>query len=270
MAAVKFGGGWFLGLLCSGACIMANRYKTARYHRWVLVLVVAALAPLLSSPVYATLISTDTANAMPGWYGTLPIQFTEELAAGNVFVDASVDYAVYSPGKFNASFPGMDPSNGTQYVYRFQLHDAADSGDYLRKLSVGLVDINSAAGWFCTWIEPGPIYPSGGVAPSASQVGFVGTPPTSVNWGFKTSTGMVTAGNDSKMLIFTSSFAPTFQSATINSRSTVGWWTDDGGNQYNWWQGQLPSPVPEPATLFSLLVAGAIFSGYRVLRRKKS
>ena len=51
----------------------------------------------------------------------------------------------------------------------------APVSDYMKKLTVGLVDITSVTGWFCTWIEPGPLYPSGGVAPSGTQVGFVGT-----------------------------------------------------------------------------------------------
>jgi hypothetical protein len=250
---------------------MATRNKAARpYHGGLfliaLTLTVSALS--FSIPAHATLITEDTANAMPGWYATLPVQFTEELTSGNVFVDASVDYAVYAPGDFNLSFPGKDPSNGLQYVYRYQLHNASDSGDFLKKLSVGLVDITSAQGWFCTWVDPGPIYPDGGVVPPT--IGFVGTPPTSVNWAYKTSSGFITAGHDSKMLIFTSPFPPTYASATITSRNTVGWYVDDQGHQFNWWRGELPSPVPEPATLISLFVAGVVFSGYCVLRRKKS
>jgi hypothetical protein len=264
-----YDGGWFFGLLRGGACIMATRKQAERLqHGGLFIIVLAALALSCSTAVHATLIDADTTNAMPGWYGTLPVQFTEELKSGNVVVDASIDYAVYAPGKFDLSFPGKDPSNGLQYVYRYQLHDAADSGDYLKKLSVGLVDISSAAGWFCTSVDPGPIYPAGGLAPPT--IGIVGAPPTSVNWAYKASTGLLTAGGDSTMLVFTSPFAPTLQSATITSSSTVGWWIDDKGNQYNWWQGRLPSSVPEPASLFLLLAAGAVFSGYRVLRCKKS
>jgi hypothetical protein len=247
---------------------MATRNKAAwPYHGGLFLIALTVSALSFSVPAYATLIAEDTANAMPGWYATLPVQFTEELTGGNVFVDASVDYAVYAPGDFNLSFPGKDPSGGLQYVYRYQLHNASGSGDFLKKMTIGLVDITSAEGWFCTWVDPEPIYTGGGIVPPT--IGFVGSPPTSVNWAYKSSSGFITAGEKSKMLIFTSPFPPTYGSATINSRNTVNWYMDDQGHQFNWWKGQLPSPVPEPATFVSLFVAGVLFFGYRVLRRKK-
>ena len=61
------------------------------------------------------------------------------------------------------------------------------------------------------------------------------------------------------MLIFTSPYGPT-------SAARDG----SGAEHSNWWQGELPSPVPEPATLVGLLTAGLMFVAYRSLRRKKS
>jgi hypothetical protein len=245
---------------------MAIRRKRGWFCTGVLASASVAIVLSLSTAARAELVAADTANAMAGWYGTKTVQFFEE--SNSKYVDGSVDYAVYAPGQFNLSFPGEDPSGGTQYVYRFQLYNASTSEDYLKKLTVGLVNISSAAGWFCTWVEPGPLYAAGGVTPSSSQVGFVGTPPTSVNWGYKSS-APVTAGNYSKMLIFTSAYGPTLQSATIYSTSTIQHWVDGGGSQYNWWEGTLPSPaVPEPSTLFSLLVSAGLFVIYRRFRCK--
>jgi len=224
----------------------------------------------LSSLAHAELMSTDTVNAIPGWYANEPIHFTED--SNEEVVDGSIDYAVYAPGNFNLSFPGQDPSGGSEYVYRYQLHNnAGTSTDYMKKLTVGLVGlvaITDAAN--CEWIEPntGP-YPSGGVAPSASQVGIIGDPPTSAIWGYKAS-APISPGSDSKMLIFTSPYSPTFQVASVLSQSLINHRVDNGGNQYNWWEGQLPSPdpVPEPSSLFCLLASAGFFIVYRVLRRK--
>jgi len=219
-----------------------------------------------STPAHAELIASDTAHAIPGWFATEDIHFIEQ-SLGKI-VDGSIDYAVYAPGNFNLSFPGQDPSGGTQYVYRYQLHNnAGTSTDNMLELTVGLVGITNAAN--CEWIEPtsGP-YLNVGVAPSSSQVGLVGgPPPTSANWGYKASAA-ITPGNYSKMLIFTSPYGPTFQSATVLSQSTDAHGVDNLGNQYNSWEGLAPSPVPEPSSFFSFLAIGGSFIVYRVLRRK--
>ena len=102
-----------------------------------------------------------------------PIQFAE--SNGNN-VDGSIDYAVYAPGQFDLSFPGEDPSHGTQYVYRYQLYDSSSptSTDSIRKLSVGLVGVTDAAN--CQYVDTGPLYAGDGVAPTF-QVGLIGRLP---------------------------------------------------------------------------------------------
>lgn len=233
-------------------------------------LAAALIVLVVSLPAVAqgALLSADTQYAMPGWFSTLAVQFQE--TSPNKSVDGSIDYAVYAPGQFQLSFPNKDPSNGTQYVYRFQLYNNTGlNRDYMKKLTIGLVSVSSVTGWFCTSVEPNDPYATGGVAPASNQMTFNGPPYTSVSWGFKSSgSGYVQPGSFSKMLIFTSPYGPTMQSATINSQSTAEHW-ELGGVQHENWHGYLPSPgVPEPATLSSLLVAGGLFVVYRVLRRK--
>jgi hypothetical protein len=245
---------------------MATCDKRGRFCGGVLTFALMVLAASFSSQARAGLVAADTANAMPGWYGTSIIQFIEETSPEK-FVDGSVDFAVYAPGQFNLSFPGQDPSGGTRYVYRYQLYNnSGTSEDYLKTLTVGLVGVTNAAN--CKWIDPGDLYQgSGGVIPTL-QVALIGTPnPTSAVWKYKASSP-IGPGNYSKMLIFTSPYEPTSRLSTVNSQSTIGHWVDGDGNQYNWWEGMLPSPVPEPTTLFSLFMSGGLFIIYRVLRRK--
>jgi hypothetical protein len=244
---------------------MVTYYGQRERFRWgVLTFALLALTTSFSAPAHAELLSSDTAHAIPGWFDTKIVQFQEE--SNGKFVDGSVDYAVYAPGQFNLSFPGKDPSNGTQYVYRYQLYNnAVTSSDYIKKLTVGLAGITNAAN--CKWIDPDPPYASGGAVPTL-QVALIGTPnPTSAVWSYKASAPL-NPGNYSKMLIFTSPYEPTSRLSTIYSQSTIAHWVDGGGNQYNWWEGQLPSPIPEPTSFCSLLIFGGLFTTYRVLRRK--
>jgi hypothetical protein len=244
-----------------------NERKTGWLHGIVAAFVWLALMVSFSTPALAGLISTDTVHAMPGKFGTEVIQFTEEPSGK--FVDGSIDYAVYAPGDFNLSFPGQDPSGGTQYVYRYQIYNnSGTSNDYMNKLTVALVGLtNLTDAMNCTWIEPGPIYPAGGIAPATSMTGITGNPPDSANWGYKSSSPPINPGSYSKMLIFTSPYEPTFQIASVFSQSTDAHWVDNTGHQYNWWEGQLPSPIPEPSSLLSLLAIGILFSVYRALRK---
>lgn len=228
--------------------------KSRRLFEIGLAFATLALVVLVPVSTRADLISADTANAMPGWYKSVPIQFDE--SSGNN-IDGSIDYAVYAPGQFDLSFPGEDPSNGTQYVYRYQLYNNPSpiSTDSIRKLTVGLVGVTDAAN--CKWVDTGPLYAGDGVAPTL-QVALIGTPdPTSAVWSFKAS-ALLGTSEHSEMLIFTSPYGPTFQPATVLSQSTT-----------EWWQGQVPSPVPEPASLVGLLTSSGILIVYRVLRRKR-
>jgi hypothetical protein len=242
---------------------MATCSTKRRFLPKMAVCVLTAVALSLPTSASATLITADTDNAMPGYYGTKSIHFYEE--SNQMTVDGSIDYAVYAPQQFNVSFPGKDPSNGTQYVYRYQLYNnAATSHDYMLSLTVGLPGFTGDA-TYCKWVEPGPIYPDGGLAPG-SRNKLIGTPPTSALFEYRGSAPLQ-PGNFSKMLIFTSDYPPTYRFASVVSSCSIQRWVDEDGNQYNWWEGQVPSPVPEPASLIGLLVFGACALAYRALSR---
>lgn len=241
---------------------MARDERRPRRRFCLVVLAVGiASAAFLVTPSYATIVAADAANALEGWYGSLPVQFTVDPEKP---VDGSIDYAVYAPGKFNLSFPGQDPSNGARYVYRYQLHnnDVSVSSDYIKKLTIALVGDTQAAN--CMWIEPtsGP-YSIEGFVPDY-RVRLTGSPPTSAIWYYRESSALQ-PGSDSKMLIFTSPYGPTYRLATIGSSSAIGHSVDYLGNQYNQWEGMVPSPVPEPASLCSLLLFGGILAVIRAL-----
>ena len=76
--------------------------KSRRLFEIGLAFATLALVVLVPVSTRADLISADTANAMPGWYKSVPIQFDE--SSGNN-IDGSIDYAVYAPGQFDLSFP---------------------------------------------------------------------------------------------------------------------------------------------------------------------
>lgn len=226
------------------------KHEFQRFCR-VVSIVVIILAAATCTTALGSLIVADTVNAIPGWYGTEIVQFEES----GEFVDGSIDYAVYAPGQFNLSFPGQDPSSGAHYVYRYQLHNnAVTSTDFMKKLSVGLVGITNAAN--CKVIEPGPLYPVTGTIAPTQQVKLIGTPPTSAVWSFKSTDPPVNPGYSSKMLIFTSPNSPTRLAASLYSQATD-----------TWWEGSLPSPIPEPVSLVSLLIFCCCLFAYRVLRR---
>ena len=54
------------------------------------------------------------AAAMPGWSGTLSLSGVGEPTV-------SVEFAVFAPGDFNTALGSGDPSDGSQYVYAYQL-----------------------------------------------------------------------------------------------------------------------------------------------------
>src|SRR5438552_10825429 len=89
------------------------------------ILASAATIMLWSTRVFSAILATDL-NAMAGFHGTT--DFTSNV--GTLFLRAEVDYAVYEPGKFQLTFgPGSDPSNGTQYLYAYELHNTGTVGN---------------------------------------------------------------------------------------------------------------------------------------------
>ena len=239
---------------CAGANTMtANR---SRFKRFFWFYVGVALVSLLLTPgiLHATFISlASDPNAMPDWQGTLNLNGT---GSGGVNIHANIDYAVYAPatepvgGNFNSTFPGQDPSNGSQYVYAYQIFNIGTTGDAkIMSFTVGLDgDIYESPANINNFNNPNlPV----GVNVYSMQ--FTGTPPTSANWNYLISN--IGLGGRSKILMFTSPCPPEWDYASIVGTSVTGA------------TGNLPSPTPEPATLLILGAAGSLFFLFRKFPR---
>ena len=193
-----------------------------------------AVSALLGSAgaAEAGLLSANSGGAIPAFTGT---QLFDNTFSG-FSVSANVDFAVFAPGAFGVAFPGQDPSGGAHHVYAYQIENL---GSDISKLTVGL-DGDEPLGAI------GFISGAGLIDPSASL--YVGAGPTSAAWDFDP--GTLTSGTvnfilyESAILFFTSAAAPELDSATVAAAWSA---THD-----------LPSPLPEPATL-SLLALGAGF-----------
>jgi PEP-CTERM motif len=166
----------------------------------------------------AGLLAANSGGAIPAYTGT---QFFDANFSGFT-VSANVDFAVFAPGAFDAAFPGQDTSGGTDYVYAYQI---ANLDTDITKLTVGL-DGDEPLGVI------GSIADGGSTVPTNSA--YVGAGPTSSAWDF-TGPGALANGSTSDILIFTSAAPPEWDSATVSA---------------SWFSTQdLPSPVPEPASL---------------------
>ena len=215
-----------------------------------------ALLPVLIFPTSAHggLIAGDS-NAMPTWHNTLA--FTGSSAYAPIkYLYADIDYAVYDKGDFNLSFPGLDPSGGTQYVYAYQLFNQSNppSTDLgIGKFTVGVHSGELIQDVWITQIDDPTI-----TTEKSSSPAWGGSPiATSATWLFSGS-NRVSPTYRSKILIFTSAYGPREDSANLLGASG----STAPENQY-----RLPSPIPEPATPLILAIAGGLLLLIRKLRR---
>ena len=201
-----------------------------------------AVSALLGSAgaAEAGLLSANSGGAIPAFTGT---QLFDDTFSG-FSVSANVDFAVFAPGAFGVAFPGQDPSGGADHVYAYQIENL---GPDISKMTVGL-DGDEPLGAI------GFISGAGLIDPSASL--YVGAGPTSAAWDFDPGTltsGTVTVNfilYESAILFFTSDAAPELDSGTVSAA----WFNTH----------DLPSPLPEPATLSLVaLGAGIVFFGKR-------
>jgi hypothetical protein len=177
-------------------------------------------------------------SAMSPWYGSTHL-------AEPFKPDVTIYYAVYTRDAFNLTFGDMDPNNHDSRVYTYQLVNAAVS-PVITKFTVGLDSRASPAG--ITEIND----PDGGSGTASLLPAFAPLSPPygSAVWNY---TPSLAAGGKSKILLFTSSQDPQWLSATVK-----------GNVQAE--SGLVPSPIPEPTSLISLIMAVIFFVLLRPIR----
>lgn len=191
----------------------------------------------------AGILASD-ANALGTWQGTKTFD-TADTFGVSYFV-AEIDYAVYAPGNFAASFTpqtGAEPAV-SDYVYAYQIVSVADGttgSGHVERLSVGLNDGNeqpNVIGYLPT--DPAEVAPS--------DASFA---PNTAGWNFLNPN--VHTGDASMVLYFSSPFGPEWDTATAS------------GTFSTFDTKLMPSPTPEPATVLLLSIgAGAL------LRRRRA
>ncbi len=212
---------------------------------------VAALAlALLGASGFAgagTLV-TDT-NAMSGWKGSA--LFDTAATYGTTYFTATVDYAVYEPGQFELSFPGVSVQPD-EYVYAYQVVDVADgvmgSGTGFVSRFTVLLDEDELLGTIDA------ISGSGSIAPSSIAFAPVGGPYDTAGWSFA-SPNEIDSGLTGEIVFYASSDAPEMGNAAVTG--SYGF----GDNQ------TLPNPIPEPATMLVLVGGTAALVARRAARK---
>ena len=159
---------------------------------------------------------------------------------------AIVDFAVYAPGDFNTSFPGQDPSAGTDYVYAYQVFNTGSisppPGTFVGSIGLftvgfsGLDELPANPGSFGAGQAPNSETFSEAVPPfSSARYSYVDPGPAN----------FLAPGANSNFLIYTSPFPPEFDSGSLQDNFAL---VDVQ---------LLPSPIPEPGTIL-LFAIGAL------------
>jgi len=122
----------------------------------------------------AGLLSANSGGAIGAFTGTQ--LFSSDF--GGFTVNASVDYAVFAPGAFGVAFPGQDPSNGSDYVYAYQINNLPGTIPAATAISQFTVGLDGDEPLGATGFVSG----IGITIPSST--GYVGSGPTSVAFDF--------------------------------------------------------------------------------------
>ena len=201
-------------------------------------LLLALVAPSAAGPL------NGDGNAIAGFSGS------QHFSGGfpGFGFEADVDYAVFEPGDFELSYPGEDPSAGSEYVYAYQIFNQGPNSIAL--LSVGM---SGGAGEATFLAEFGA-----GQPPRDMHFAEPAPPYTSALFDFliPAPATPVAAGGNSTILLMTSEHAPHFDNSTVRDTFSL------AGS------GPLPSPasIPEPGTIY-LLAIGAVLLLVRATRR---
>jgi hypothetical protein len=177
------------------------------------------------------------------WHGT-SAPFFSSINVGTIFeISASVQYAVYNPGKFDLSFgAGADPSNGTQYVYAYQVFNTGVNGPNTVAEPISIFTEGLAANANAQNIQALPIA-NGNFGQLPDHAAFAGTPATSGTWDYTTHN--LPLGAQTQILLFTSPHGPIMEPGSVQ-----------GGGLGA--QNPLPSPAPEPSSLMLLVMGGLV------------
>ncbi len=222
-------------------------------------LIRAGLVCLLLTSVAAAgplSLETDVTTGLPGWHGTVNPLTNPGVDWNGSKILATVEYAVYAPGKFDQSVNlgnPSDPSLDNDYVYAYEvisptlglqsmtITTAANSVPY------SYLSTNHIDGWSA---------PNGGQVPSPAVFIANATTITNAKWSFVPT---LTAGTGySNILFFTSPYGPRMNSVAISG----------GGSILNTANLPSPNPVPEPTTLTIAAIAAAFLLAAGRLRRR--
>lgn len=211
----------------------------------------ATVGLLLAASASGSIVLSSDTNAMPGWHGS--VLFTNVDPVYYPQLAVSVDYAVYAPTMFNQSFPGQDPTGGTEYIYAYRVLNNLTphpgwpiwqgNEDYVSKFSVGRSLVFDDQANYRGYIV------GTGQAPSTSSL-----PVGSAGWTYRASSNPLNYGSVSAVLYYASPFGPEWNDGTVQGINAITLPLT------------LPSATPEPGSL-SLLALGMGIS--RLVRAKR-
>jgi hypothetical protein len=186
----------------------------------------------------------DLSGTVSGFTGFSNFEVEQTIGGTDYLFGGQVDYAVYEPDSYSGSISFPDD----EYVYAYQFFNSNDSDVAVNVFSVGLspslpVDSAGNASFDILFGEPG------GIPPTDQSV----EPQSLVLYLFLSATGQsVGSGDHSAVLLFSSESGPTMGFGSIS------------GGVLGSTAVELPTPIPEPATLV-LLLAGSLIA----LKRKR-
>jgi len=199
-------------------------------------LVFAVLLACDSFAVVVIPLDSDT-SAISGWYGS---QSFSGSGYGCTF-DGEVDYAVYAPGTYGGSLT----FSGDHYVYAYQLFNDNISNVVIDTFQMGKLAAVPVASAISDHFYSVP----GGIASGPQYI-------MSENVLYLFMAQSVGAGQYSTVLLFSSPSMPTWGAGVVSGGVTGGVVVDN-----------LPTPIPEPATV--MILGGGVLMMNVTRKRKK-